>query len=76
MTLAAVDRLVHDATIFELNVESYRLRNAIEVKGTRGRPATFATINNTPQFFAERQSASDQGLASDNQTDTLPEYAT
>ena len=28
MTLAAVDRLVHHATIFELNVESYRRRNA------------------------------------------------
>ena len=28
MTLAAVDRLVHHSTIFELNVESYRRRNA------------------------------------------------
>ena len=28
MTLAAVDRLVHNATIFELNVESYRRRAA------------------------------------------------
>ena len=26
MTLAAVDRLVHHATIFEMNVESYRRR--------------------------------------------------
>ena len=30
MTLAAVDRLVHHATIFELNTQSYRRRNAIE----------------------------------------------
>lgn len=29
MTLAAVDRLVHHATIFELNVESYRRRAAL-----------------------------------------------
>ena len=31
MTLAAVDRLVHHATILELNVESYRRRTAIEI---------------------------------------------
>ena len=29
MTLAAVDRLVHHSTIFELNVESYRRRTAV-----------------------------------------------
>src|SRR5713101_3552038 len=28
MTVAAIDRLVHHSTIFELNVESYRRRNA------------------------------------------------
>src|SRR3546814_1760281 len=32
MTLAAVDRLVHHATIFEMNVESYRRRAAIDRK--------------------------------------------
>jgi hypothetical protein len=31
MTLAAVDRLVHHSTIFELNVESYRRRAATPV---------------------------------------------
>jgi DNA replication protein DnaC len=56
MTLAAVDRLVHHATIFEMNVESYRRRSAIEAKRKRGRPAAYATINNTPQIVAERQS--------------------
>lgn len=30
MTLAAVDRLVHHATIFEMNVESYRRRDAVQ----------------------------------------------
>jgi DNA replication protein DnaC len=44
MTLAAVDRLVHHATIFELNVDSYRRRTAIEKKRGPGRPATRATI--------------------------------
>ena len=33
MTLAAVDRLVHHASIFELNVESYRRRAAEKAKG-------------------------------------------
>jgi DNA replication protein DnaC len=32
MTLAVVDRLVHHATIFEMNVESYRRRSALERK--------------------------------------------
>ena len=32
MTLAAIDRLVHHATILEMNVESYRRRTALERK--------------------------------------------
>ena len=32
MTLAVIDRLVHHATIFEINVESYRRRTALERK--------------------------------------------
>src|ERR1700746_878015 len=44
MTVAAVDRLVHHSTIFELNVESYRRRAALERKRSRGRPPTHATI--------------------------------
>lgn len=48
MTLAAVDRLVHHATIFELNVDSYRRKSALEDKRGRGRPATRATIKNSP----------------------------
>ena len=38
MTLAAVDRLVHHATIFEMNVESYRRRAALDRKHGPGRP--------------------------------------
>jgi DNA replication protein DnaC len=47
MTLAAVDRLVHHATIFEMNVESYRRRAAIERKHGPGRPGHYATPKNT-----------------------------
>jgi hypothetical protein len=43
MTLAAVDRLVHHATIFEMNVESYRRRTAEARRAGPGRPATFTT---------------------------------
>ncbi len=47
MTLAAVDRLVHHATIFEMNVESYRRRAALERKQQgAGRPVTYATPKN------------------------------
>ena len=45
MTVAVVDRLVHHATIFEMNVESYRRRAALERKRGPGRPPVSATIN-------------------------------
>jgi DNA replication protein DnaC len=76
MTLAAVDRLVHHATIFEMNVESFRRRSAMEAKRTRGRPAAFATINNTPQIVAERQSIPETELATENHPDTITDAAT
>jgi DNA replication protein DnaC len=45
MTLAAVDRLVHHATIFEINVDSYRRRAALDRKQRgAGRPPSHATI--------------------------------
>ncbi len=47
MTLAAIDRLVHRATIFELNVESYRRRSAVQTQRRRGRIASRATPANT-----------------------------
>ncbi|MDE2063368.1 MAG: IS21-like element helper ATPase IstB [Bradyrhizobium sp.] len=43
MTLAAIDRLVHHATIVEMNVESYRRRIALERKRGPGRPTSHAT---------------------------------
>ena len=71
MTLAAVDRLVHHATIFEMNVECYRRRAALEEKRQRGRPASFATIRTSTLSVAERQSENDEELVSDNQHDNL-----
>jgi DNA replication protein DnaC len=44
MTLAAIDRLVHHATILEMNVESFRRRAALDRKHGPGRPPTHATI--------------------------------
>lgn len=44
MTLAAIDRLVHHATILEMNVESYRRRAALDRKRGPGRPPAHATI--------------------------------
>ena len=44
MTLAAIDRLVHHATILEMNVESYRRRAALDRKRGPGRPPSHATI--------------------------------
>jgi DNA replication protein DnaC len=76
MTLAAVDRLVHHATIFEMNVESYRRRTALEEKRQRGRPASFATIRTSAQAVAERQSENEEELVSDNQRDNLISTAT
>ena len=44
MTLAAIDRLVHHAVIFEMNVESYRRRAALERKADGDTdPATINT---------------------------------
>jgi hypothetical protein len=45
MTVAAIDRLVHHATIFEMNVESYRRRSAASRKaGKPQEPVTAQTI--------------------------------
>ena len=44
MTLAAIDRVVHHATILEMNVESYRRRAALDRKRGPGRPPSHATI--------------------------------
>lgn len=76
MTLAAVDRLVHHATIFEMNVESYRRRAAFEEKRQRGRPPSLATIRTSVLPVAERQSENDKDLVSGNQHDNFIPTAT
>lgn len=48
MTLAAVDRLVHHATIFEMNVESYRRKAAVKAKGQGNPPAEAPPGNANP----------------------------
>jgi len=62
MTLAAVDRLVHHSTIFELNVDSYRRRSAVANKRGRGRPATRATAKNTPSSATERDPEKERSM--------------
>src|ERR1700732_5354977 len=53
MTVAVVARLVHHATIFEMNVESYRRRAALERKRGRGRPLGEATLDVSGTFPGE-----------------------
>src|ERR1700734_2964259 len=44
MTLAAIDRIVHHATILEMNVDSYRRKEAVDKARGAGRPPKRATI--------------------------------
>jgi DNA replication protein DnaC len=53
MTLAAIDRLVHHSTILEMNVESYRRREALDRKRGRGRPPAHATTKKTEKAEAD-----------------------
>jgi len=49
MTVAAIDRLVHHAAIFEMNVESYRRRSAITRTSDAGTlPDAVAPATPTP----------------------------
>ena len=56
MTLAAIDRLVHHATILEMNVESYRRREALDRKRGRGRTPTLATPKTTGKMTEKAES--------------------
>jgi DNA replication protein DnaC len=47
MTLAAIDRLIHHSTIFEMNVDSYRRKAAVEKQRGAGCPPSRATLKNT-----------------------------
>jgi hypothetical protein len=48
MTLAAIDHLVHHATILEMNVDSYRRKAAVETARGVGRPPTARQSNRAP----------------------------
>src|ERR1700741_869462 len=57
MTLVAIDRLVHPATILEMNVQSYRRKTAVERKrGPGGRQLTQPPKNPKTLIDATRQS--------------------
>ena len=47
MTVAAIDRLVHHATILELNVESYRRKAAERTREKNSRRTMVVTANDT-----------------------------
>ena len=57
MTLAAIDRLVHHATILEMNVESYRRKVALDRKRGPGRPPVHATPNELDKTVIDAGSA-------------------
>ncbi|KAB2911920.1 MAG: AAA family ATPase [Dechloromonas sp.] len=62
MTLAAVDRLVHHASIFEMNVESFRRRAAIQRQVKAGRPPTYATAKTSRSIDSRDNQPQDQAL--------------
>lgn len=70
MTLAAVDRLVHHATIFEMNVESYRRRTATLRQSGAGRPPTYATRKTIAGKYSDSQDEKPSENHSDNQDTT------
>lgn len=70
MTLAAVDRLVHHATIFEMNVESYRRRTATLRQSGAGRPPTYATRKTVTKSSSDNQDENPGDNHSDNQDAT------
>ena len=59
MMIAAIDRLVHHSIIFEMNVESYRRRGALDRKrpGTRHRSSKAKETTLMPDCRAQRQSS-------------------
>ena len=62
MTLAAVDRLVHHATIFEMNVESYRRRAALQRQSGAGRKPKYATIKSIEKMSRGDNQVEEQPL--------------
>ena len=67
MAVAAIDRLVHHATILEMNVDSYRRRTAASRRSKTDGPATTA---------ADNLDAHQQEADADNLTDTKEDITT
>ena len=76
MTLAVVDRLVLHATILELNVESYRRREAVKKKRGPGRPPLLAQPPTPGSDDAARQSEFRGRLARKRECRDHPSTAT
>ena len=57
MTLAAIDRLVHHATILEMNVESYRRKVALDRRRGPGPPPVHTTPNELDKTVIDAGSA-------------------
>jgi hypothetical protein len=57
MAVAAIDRLVHHATILEMNVDSYRRRAAEGRAGKAVAAATTTTDNPTDNHEGAQQTA-------------------
>jgi hypothetical protein len=55
MTLAAIDRLVHYATILEMNVDSYRRKEAVDKARGAGRPPNARDNEDVILIVAPRQ---------------------
>ena len=53
MTVAAIDRLVHHSTIFEMNVESYRRRAASDKQNRRRRQSSSDNHQGGASIMAE-----------------------
>ena len=65
MAVAAIDRLVHHATILEMNVDSYRRRTAANRRNKTGGPATTSTDN-----LDAHQHEADADTLTDNKENT------
>jgi DNA replication protein DnaC len=65
MAVAAIDRLVHHATILEMNVDSYRRRTAANRRNKTGGPATTSTGN-----LDAHQHEADADTLTDNKENT------
>jgi IstB-like ATP binding protein len=69
MILAAIDRLVHHATILEMNVNSYRRKAAVEKARGAGHPPSRATIEGFIQIVVPIQIVALQQSPGDGQAE-------